>query len=1211
MRISRLRPFSGLASAVLLVASVTALQTPALAGSASIAIDHVGGRTVVNGQVSGQLRGKALVTGAAVPGAAMPPAPVAKPLTADAGDSGFVSSGDTVTLLGTGYNGTAPYRFAWTTTAGRLVGADAATAQVDTTGITPGTYTAGLTITDATGASASDTVKFVVYQGPLTLLDVTQVDSTPGALGTTALTIPFTVPAGASRLVVRGSWSATSDYDMHLTDPSGKDVPGPGSGIGVAESIAVDAPAAGSWKALLDRFTTVGDTVHVTAVATVPSADPRPVVSAGGPYRFALGAAQPISGTATGAAPLAIGWDTNEDGILDTNGLSFSGAFSEGHRLVTLKATDANGLERRETTSVLVARPDRLAVVTTPITVIGINDSGLNPYHFEFSAQTYPDPDVLALTKNFTRHPSEYIPGYPKDAAAIPITLGQGYWPAKDAGIWDLKDATHPTGLEYGKLYWIPGTKIIGATQPAALSCSNCEAGAHVILDDDGHGSGSSSVSVGNRYGYCPTCLLVIEKGLNAGPAAGYSWIDIQSNSWGAIANVPLDLVFSNNAKVTKAAAERGQTILFASGNGAANAFDAPISTYGTANTGPDWNVVVGAIRRDNQRAIVGDGTPSHLSSWGDGNLPSACRTGTVSQCAFGGTSAATPYTAGVFGNVLTEVRRVIGDNSVGQRPGQVAAQGVAVPNSPYLADGKLTRAELREAVFKTAFPLNQDNAQTIPIYPYPLTAPYQGDINVLFEGYGAATPNSAKRAVDVLTGKMPLPVREAEDRFFAIDRQIRDTIWGGYDRDGDGVTDSYAIAGKSIKASDVQTADQGILQIRKVTDELSAASLALTGSNPLTYWLHRASRPDAGGTLGCNDAELYMDQNDSAGDFEPCFENRVTSVLAAYRPLGIWPTPTDSTIALPAGSTVNVELYLATDMVTAPRPTGVLMASDRVLGTGSGTPTPTIGSGPYVSQGSPVGLPAPLPSGVAIDANKCATLGEVCWTKLAWSFQTTRPSIPGEQLTFQVQLLGARAYAFGYEGQHRSKISITPAATPASGTAFNAQFTDPGEGAKLPEGAFSVFGTAAFPNLGTTPAGDHPVIKRVDVSVDDASFANPIQASLDEASNTWSAPIPKLAVGAHTLYARAALDRNTSPASTLHLTVQSAAAAPRVEWQVVPLGATPSATGWQPAAGVLSYSFVVNTATYPAGRYTIYSRLLEDGAQTAITSVNARFAGR
>ena len=109
----------------------------------------------------------------------------------------------------------------------------------------------------------------------------------------------------------------------------------------------------------------------------------------------------------------------------------------------------------------------------------------------------------------------------------------------------------------------------------------------------------------------------------------------------------------------------------------------------------------------------------------------------------------------------------------------------------------------LSEAILKTACPLNQDNAVSIPVFPFPLTAPYQGDINVLFEGYGAATQNGAQRAVDVLLGKMPLPVREAEDRFFEIDRQIRDSLWGGYDRDANGTFQTYV----RLMKGDVQLA--------------------------------------------------------------------------------------------------------------------------------------------------------------------------------------------------------------------------------------------------------------------------------------------------------------------------------------------------------------------------------------------------------------------
>jgi len=1221
----RLRSAFARAAAVALITSV--VSAPSFAGTASISIDAVGGKKIASGEVKGTLSGKVLVQGSAIPGSAAPTAPAARPLVADAGDSAYVGAGSPVTLLGAGFGGAEPYSFAWTTSAGTLEGASGPTAQVTTTGVAPGTYAATLTVTDTAGASASDIVKFVLYE-PVqsTLLDETKADGTPGVLGVgTPGTINFTfaVPAGTSKFDVRVSWeNPLNDYDIRVLRPDGSEETSKGNAAGVPEEVTVMNPVAGTWTIAADKFATVADNVRTQITGLVPPPDPRPSVKSGGPYRFAVGASQTIGATVSGGtAPVAVGWDTDQDGRVDRLGASFIGAFAPGRLLITARATDANGLEARETTSVLVATPDRLAAETTAVTVVAVNDTGVNAYHLEYSAATYPDPDVLALTNNFQKHPSEYISGYPKDAPAIRATLGQGYWPAADAQLWDLKSDTRPNGLEFGKLYWIPGTKIIGAIQPGTFACSNCTAGAHVIIDDDGHGSGSTSVSVGNRYGYCPTCLLVISKGLGSAfsASAPLSWVDINSNSWGTVANAPLDLVLADSGPTSRAAVERGQTVLFAAGNGSANAFESPSPTYGTATTGPDWNVVVGAIRRDNERAIVGEGTPAHLSSWGDGNLPSACRTGTVSQCAFGGTSAATPYTSGVFGSVLTAVRRNIGDGGVGQRPGQVIAEGFPVANSPYLADGKLTRAELRDAVLKTAFPLNQDNTQSIPIFPFPWTAPYVGDINVLFEGYGAATPNSARRAIDVLMGVTPLPTREAEDRWFAIDRQIRDSIWGGYDRDGDGVREDAAPLGAfGADAASFTSADVTFLGIKKVTDAIASSQLTQVNAsapNALAYFLHRASEGEPGVPGSCANGVTYMDQNDTAGDFDPCFENRATSVLAAYRPVGIWPTSTDSTVTLPAGTSVQVELYLAIDQVSLVRPTGVLMAGDRVLGSGAGTPTPTIGSGPWIAQGFPVnpniigGAPA-LPTGVKIDQNKCAELGELCWNKLNWSFTTTRPAVPGEQLTFQVQLIGARAIAYGYEGEHRSKIVIVPAALPVSGLDFGVTISEPGEGATLAEGAFNAYGSATFPDLGGTPAGDHPAQKRVDVSVDDANFANPIQANLDEASGSWWAPIPRLAPGAHKLYARAQMDTNTSPVATRHITVLDTQTSPRVQWQVTPRGGTPTESAWQPATGVLSYSFQIDTRSYGKGDFTIHTRLLEGGAPTASTSVNAKFSG-
>lgn len=1198
-----------LASVALLV-SVVMASGPAIAGTAIIEIDQVGGRNVRDAEVKGTLRGKTLVEGVAVPGSAAPTAPVARPLVADAGDSGFAAAGTAVTLLGTGYGGTEPYSFAWTVSGGVLSGADSATAQVDTTGLAAATYTASLTITDAAGATATDGVRFVVFAPePRTLLDQTTLEPTPGVVGVGVpgtVSFPFDVPANTVSFRVDLTWLIDlNDYDLRILDPSGREVTGSAGGVPqTSESAGVSAPVSGRWTVAVDKFLVAADELHVVVKAQVGPADPRPSVDSGGPYRFGLSDAQAIAGSVTGGtAPVSVGWDTDGNGLLDTSGLSFTGSFAEGRRLITIKATDAAGLERRETTSVLVASKARLAVETTPLTVIAINDTGVNPYHVEFSAQTYPDPDVLALTNNFQKHPSEYIPGYPADAQAIRATLGQGYFPAADATLWDLKSATRPTGLEFGKMYWIPGTKIIGAVQPGAFSCSNCTAGAHVILDDDGHGSGSTSVSVGNRYGYCPTCLLVISKGLSSAMtvSSGLNWVDIQSNSWGTIANLPLDLGFQlaglDPGKTTRTAVERGQTVLFASGNGTANAFESTSPTYGTSTTGPDWNVVVGALRRDVQRAIVGDGTPAHLSSWGDGNLPSACRTGVVSQCAFGGTSAATPYTSGIFGTVLSAIRQQIGDSGVGQRPGQVIAEGFPISGNPYLGDGKLTRAELREAVLKTAFPLNQENTQQIPIYPYPWTAPYNGEINVLFEGYGAATPNSAKRAIDVLLGKTPMPTREAEDAFFRIDRQIRDSLWGGYDRDGDGRAESFAALGQfGLAEANVATPEATWAAMRKVatlSDPLVPQALGLNGSR---YYLHRAFESEPGAIPSCASNVTWMDATDTPGDRELCFDNRITSVIAAFRPLGMWPSTADSDIAIPAGSDVFVELYTAGETPTALRPTGVLMATDRVLGTGAATPQPVLGSGP----------------GGAL----CATMGELCWTKFTWQFQTTRHAIAGEQITFQVQLLGARSWAFGYEGSHASRITIIAAPVPSE-LEWGATFIEPASGATVPDlTPFTASGFVKFAALGTIPAGDHPSAKKVYVSVDDPTFARSIEASVtldaQGTSGSWSAPIPGLTPGSHTLYVKARQGDIDSAVVSRGITVEDINSTPRVQWQIVPAGIAPAADKWTAARGVLEYSFEFDTRAYntsgSTASFDIYTRLLEGGVQTAITSVRARF---
>ncbi|MFF8846148.1 S8 family serine peptidase [Streptomyces sp. NPDC015127] len=1143
-------------TAVAAVLATAAALLPATAATAAdgsdVTVTSVDGRQVVDGAVRGALSGTVGVAGTARTGAPGTPAPA--PLHADAGDSSFVAAGEKAVVLGSAYGGTAPYTWAWSAEHGTVSGADSASAAYDTAGLAPGTYELRLTVTDAAGARTDDTVRVVVVEETAaTLLDETKSDPTPGAFpaGQT-VEFPFDVPPGVSSLDVTLSWGTTAqDYDLRVTDPSGEVVARSESGEH-PERTSVAAPAAGTWKIVAVKWATVTDDVTARVVAHQRPADPRPRVAAGGPYAFETGAEQRLSGTVTGGtAPVATAWDLDADGRFDDGtDTSVTPVLPEGRHLVTLKATDASGLERRETTSVLVGSADRLAA-GPPVTVIGIADTGINPYHLEFSARTYPDPDVLALTKDFTRHPSEYIPGYPASAPAIPVTLGKGYLPEEDRQLW--------TGerVPGGTLHWIPGTKIIGAY-------SSSVDGAHPVLDDHGHGTGSASVSAGNRYGYCPTCLLVMVEGLDETVATTYPWVDITSHSFGYIGGAPVGPVLSGE-EVTKEAAERGQTVLFAAGNGVGNAFDVPVSTWHSDQTGPDWNITVGALRRDNQRAVVGDGIPVHLSSWGIGSLPSACHTGVHCQDQFSGTSAATPYTAGVFGTTLQRVRDAVGDPHSGQKRGQVVAEGTAVPESVYLHDGRLTRAELREAVLKNAFPLGEDD---LPSAGWPLASPHTAG-NVLFEGYGAATPETARRAADVLLGRSLLPERPVEDDFFAADRAVRDSIWGGYDRDGDGTADPAAMpTGLTAGLDDVATLDGALGVLRRTLDARheDPEPQGAYSAQAFSYYLHQG--PDCSG-------ERTMDRTDRGDDADGCPVGDTLSSAAPYLPTAAHPATDTLGEPLAAGSRVRAELYVRTRAPAAlVAPTVVLLATDREIGRGTASSRPVTGG----------------------------------WTQFTIEWETARHAFTGEQLTVQLLSDTTALAEVGYEDGHASKVTLDPAPLPPSGLDFGATILSPEDGSEATEGTTVVAGGRyVFPDLGSDPegVGGRPETRRVQLSVDDETFASPVSAELDEATGSWRAELGRLGAGGHVLYARAVRDGTPSQVAASAFRVVPDA---RVEWQVVPRNAPVDPAAWRPAEGRTDWSFPLATASYGSGHRTIVVRLVEHGTQTARDTVRATF---
>lgn len=420
-----------------------------------------------------------------------------------------------------------------------------------------------------------------------------------------------------------------------------------------------------------------------------------------------------------------------------------------------------------------------------PFVVIALVDTGINPYHQDFRA-----PD-------FVHHPSGYIEGYPKEAKKFDLSLGladsKGYEEARKA------DDTGWALTKAGELQWFPGTRIIGGISMGAGQAVEPWS-ERKILDDQGHGTGVASVAAGRFFGSNPNALIVAVESLGESSlkwATGQKWIDIVSNSWGNRANLPL-----GDPSMTKTAAERGQSIVFSSGNGATNTNSSSVFPAGgpvgdpckckTPDSdvsatdpwsGPSWQLTVGAASPINGQAHWWHSVPVDVSSFGS-KWRAAGAFGTeiapdeenIQTRDFGGTSCAAPITSGALSRIILEARRILGDTTGGQRPDQVVAIGPEsrAPAKGPLADGKLTRLEAEELVQKTAFPTPAD--------PQKLTWDYAvrptGPTYYMYQGYGVVDRNSLTEALSILEGKSELPDRsEVDDWLEAVDA-VRDVIW-------------------------------------------------------------------------------------------------------------------------------------------------------------------------------------------------------------------------------------------------------------------------------------------------------------------------------------------------------------------------------------------------------------------------------------------------
>ncbi|MDQ3955637.1 MAG: S8/S53 family peptidase [Actinomycetota bacterium] len=401
-----------------------------------------------------------------------------------------------------------------------------------------------------------------------------------------------------------------------------------------------------------------------------------------------------------------------------------------------------------------------------PFVVIAFVDTGINPYHHDFRA-----PD-------FVHHPSKFVEGYPAKAPSLKLAFpkadASGYEAARAA------DDANWKAVKKSKLYWFPGTRIIGgiSVRPYGTSSDSEE---RKILDDHGHGTNSASVAAGRYFGSNPTALIVMVEGLGPAPlewANSQEWIDIVSNSWGySTPKLPLDRLDGGLAS-TRVATRRGQSVVFSAGNGATGTMTAPDSdpSIMSSSAGPSWHLTIGAASPVNGQAHWWHSIPVDVSSFGskwraaDGF--GVKRTATRD---FGGTSCAAPTTAGVLSAIIERARIALGDTAGGQRRGQAVAVGKKKLAKGPIKDGVLTRLEAEALVQKTAFPVPADPEKLREDYAVRPTTP----LYYLYQGYGVVHRDSKALALKVLLGKKPLPDRTEVDDYMARADAARNLIFG------------------------------------------------------------------------------------------------------------------------------------------------------------------------------------------------------------------------------------------------------------------------------------------------------------------------------------------------------------------------------------------------------------------------------------------------
>lgn len=357
---------------------------------------------------------------------------------------------------------------------------------------------------------------------------------------------------------------------------------------------------------------------------------------------------------------------------------------------------------------------------TAPRVIVGLPDSGINPYHEAFHRP------------GLTEHPCTYLEGVPCTIQKLPLSVGEydDYEAAvqADRHLWE--------DVEEGTVYWVPETNVIAATCQEGYEREDRDWG-ECILDVDGHGTAAASSVVTEN----PKAFLAIEHG-----DATFEHLDAHG--------VPLD-VRSVSWQSTKPDLEpdKGQPVYVIS------AGNEPWSTLMDGWSGHPSHVAVGGGYPHGATEEAATRQPDVVSYY---CRPVAAHDAVTQWRTACGTSFSAPTVAGALSKVILDVRE-----HTGYEGG--LESGVVDP------EHGLTVGDLRDAMNRTASyePTGEyaTDAGGVPVQEH---APW------LDWGWGFYDGKEAEATTEALLGDDPAQEKPEEAReYMAAQQTVRERLYG------------------------------------------------------------------------------------------------------------------------------------------------------------------------------------------------------------------------------------------------------------------------------------------------------------------------------------------------------------------------------------------------------------------------------------------------